>query len=69
VIAVLLFEIAIVLMIGHNTAAAGVMLAGPAQLAAGVAAGFVIGIVAALLGVAGGELLRSPTRSASARLP
>jgi uncharacterized membrane protein YfcA len=57
VIAVLLFGIAIVLVIGHNTAAAGAMLAGPAQLAAGVAAGFVIGIVAALLGVAGGELL------------
>src|SRR5208282_49691 len=30
---------------------------GAPQIAAGVAAGFVIGIVAALLGVAGGELL------------
>jgi uncharacterized membrane protein YfcA len=57
VIAVLLFGIAIVLVIGHNAAAAGAMLVGPAQMAAGVAAGFVIGIVAALLGVAGGELL------------
>jgi uncharacterized membrane protein YfcA len=57
VIAVLLFGTAIMLVIGYNTAAAGAMLAGPAQLAAGVAAGFVIGIVAALLDVAGGELL------------
>jgi uncharacterized membrane protein YfcA len=30
---------------------------GPPQMVAGIAAGFVIGIVAALLGVAGGELL------------
>lgn len=57
VIAVLLLGIAVVLVIGHNTAATGAMLAGPAQMAAGVAAGFAIGIVAALLGVAGGELL------------
>jgi uncharacterized protein len=56
-IAVLLLGIAIVLVIGHDTAATGAMLAGTSQLAAGVAAGFVIGIVAALLGVAGGELL------------
>ena len=33
------------------------MLIGPAQMAAGVVAGFVIGVVASLLGVAGGELL------------
>jgi uncharacterized protein len=33
------------------------MLTGAAQMAAGVFAGFVIGIVAALPGVAGGELL------------
>ena len=33
------------------------MLTGVAQVAAGVVAGFIIGIVAALLGVAGGELL------------
>ena len=33
------------------------MLAGAAQMATGVVAGFVIGVVAALLGVAGGELL------------
>jgi hypothetical protein len=47
----------IVLVIGHDTAATDAMLAGTSQMAAGVAAGFVIGIVAALLGVAGGELL------------
>jgi hypothetical protein len=33
------------------------MLTGTPQMVAGIAAGFVIGIVAALLGVAGGELL------------
>jgi uncharacterized membrane protein YfcA len=57
VIAVLLLGIAIVLVIGHNTVSTGAMLAGTSQMAAGVAAGFAIGIVAALLGVAGGELL------------
>jgi uncharacterized membrane protein YfcA len=57
VIAVLLLGIAIVLVIGHNTASTGAMLAGTSQMAAGVAVGFAIGIVAALLGVAGGELL------------
>jgi uncharacterized membrane protein YfcA len=57
VIAVLLLGIAIVLVIGHDTGDAGAMLAGTSQMAAGVAAGFLIGIVAALLGVAGGELL------------
>jgi uncharacterized protein len=57
VIAILLLGIAIVLVIGHDTAATGAMLAGTSQMVAGVAAGFVIGIVAALLGVAGGELL------------
>jgi uncharacterized membrane protein YfcA len=57
VIAVLLLGIAIVLLIGHDTTSTAAMLAGTAQMAAGVAAGFVIGIVAALLGVAGGELL------------
>ena len=32
-------------------------MTGPLQMVAGVTAGFIIGIVAALLGVAGGELL------------
>jgi uncharacterized membrane protein YfcA len=57
VIAVLLFAIAVVLVIGHGAAATGPMLTGPGQMVAGVTAGFIIGIVAALLGVAGGELL------------
>jgi uncharacterized membrane protein YfcA len=58
VIAGLLLGIAVVLVIGHDTAAtAGAMLTGASQILAGVGAGFVIGVVAALLGVAGGELL------------
>src|SRR6516162_648693 len=57
VIAVLLLGIAVVLALGHDATASGAMLTGAAQMAAGVVAGFVIGIVAALLGVAGGELL------------
>src|SRR5215471_9162077 len=57
VIAVLLLGIAVVLMLGHDATASGAMLAGAAQMTAGVVTGFVIGIVAALLGVAGGELL------------
>ncbi len=57
VIAVLLLGIAVVLVIGHDTTDIGAMLVGTSQMVAGVAAGFPIGIVAALLGVAGGELL------------
>jgi uncharacterized protein len=57
VIAVLLLAIAVVLVIGHDAAATGAMLTGPPQMVAGVTAGFIIGVVAALLGVAGGELL------------
>jgi uncharacterized membrane protein YfcA len=57
IIAVLLLGIAVVLVLGHETAASGAMLTGAPQMVVGVAAGFVIGIVAALLGVAGGELL------------
>ena len=57
VIAILLLGIAGVLVLGHDATASGAMLTGAAQMAAGVVVGFVIGIVAALLGVAGGELL------------
>lgn len=57
VIAVLLVIIAAILIFGHDTAAPGPPLTGATQMAAGVIAGFVIGIVASLLGVAGGELL------------
>lgn len=57
VIAVLLVVIAVVLVAGHEMSASGAMLSGMAQMVAGIAAGMVIGVVAALLGVAGGELL------------
>jgi uncharacterized membrane protein YfcA len=52
VIAVLLLMIAVVLVIGHNIAAGSAMFTGTAQILAGI----VIGVVASLLGVAGGEL-------------
>jgi len=58
VLAILLVAMAIALLAGHGTdAAGGALLAGSAQLIAGVVAGFAIGVVAALMGVAGGELL------------
>ena len=58
VIAVLLLFIAVLLVFGHNPSNPGIPpLAGSSQVAAGVAAGFGIGVVASLLGVAGGELL------------
>lgn len=57
VIAVLLVAIAVVLVVGHDARAVQSLLTGAAQAVAGVIAGFVIGVVASLLGVAGGELL------------
>lgn len=57
IIAIMLVAIAIVLMLGHDATAGQPLLTGTAQLLAGVVAGFIIGIVAAVLGVAGGELL------------
>ena len=57
VIAVLLVAIAAVLLLGHNATAGAPPIAGTALAVVGVAAGFVIGVVASLLGVAGGELL------------
>jgi uncharacterized membrane protein YfcA len=60
VIAILLVGIAGVLLLGHDVATSGAVLTGTAQAIAGVVAGFAIGIVAALLGVAGGELLIPP---------
>lgn len=58
IIAVLLVAIAIVLLVGHDTSATGSpLLDGPAQIIVGIGAGFLIGVVASLLGVAGGELL------------
>lgn len=58
VIAILLVAIAAVLLFGHDPAASGqALLTGWSQIVVGVAAGFLIGAVASLLGVAGGELL------------
>lgn len=58
VIALLLVGIAIVLLVGHDASVPALPpLAGIAQVVAGVIFGFVIGVVASLLGVAGGELL------------
>lgn len=67
VMAVLLVLIAVALLVGHGltgdrAAGAGPLLEGPllgrlGLIVAGCAAGFAIGVVASLLGVAGGELL------------
>ncbi|RZI70388.1 MAG: sulfite exporter TauE/SafE family protein [Pseudomonas sp.] len=58
VIAVLLVGIAIVLVVGHLlTGRSEPLVTGWLQIVAGVVAGFGIGVVASLLGVAGGELL------------
>ena len=58
VIALLLFMIAAVLLLGHDSAASGEPpFGGSLQIIVGAGAGFIIGLVAALLGVAGGELL------------
>jgi uncharacterized membrane protein YfcA len=58
VIAILLVAIALALLLGHDATATGrPLLDGWLQMVAGVGAGFLIGVIAALLGVAGGELL------------
>lgn len=57
VIAGLLLAIAAILLFGHDAAAGTPPVTGAAQFIAGVIAGFAIGVVASLLGVAGGELL------------
>lgn len=57
VIAVLLVATAGVLMFGHDITGGQAIASGMAQMAAGVVAGLAIGVVASLLGVAGGELL------------
>jgi uncharacterized protein len=56
-IAVLLVGIAATLLFAHRADAQPALLHGPLQAIVGVVAGFFIGIVAALLGVAGGEML------------
>ena len=57
VIAVLLVLMAGILLFGHGLQSGTTLLQGAAQMVAGVAAGFAIGVVASLMGVAGGELL------------
>jgi uncharacterized membrane protein YfcA len=57
IIALMLALIAGVLLLGHEVVAAEALLTGASQIGIGVAAGFAIGVVAALMGVAGGELL------------
>lgn len=58
VIAVLLLLIAVVLVSGHDANASGrPLFDGTTLIVAGTVAGLAIGIVASLLGVAGGELL------------
>ena len=56
-IATMLVGIAVVLFLGHDPSSPGAMLQGTAQIVVGTLMGFGIGVVAALLGVAGGELL------------
>lgn len=57
VIAVLLVAIAVVLLVGHQVTAGQPLFTGTGRAVAGVIAGLMIGVIAALLGVAGGELL------------
>ncbi|WP_237355832.1 sulfite exporter TauE/SafE family protein [Xanthobacter sp. YC-JY1] len=57
VLAALLVLIAVALLFGHGSTAASALLSGPWLIVAGVVAGFAIGVVASLMGVAGGELL------------
>lgn len=57
VISVMLLAIAVVLVFAHGVHSDEALLHGPAQVVAGLLAGFVIGVVAAVMGVAGGELL------------
>ncbi|MFJ4525898.1 sulfite exporter TauE/SafE family protein [Streptomyces sp. NPDC088810] len=57
VLAILMVGMAAALVLTHSTALGSLALPGPVQAVAGVAAGFGIGVVAAIMGVAGGELL------------
>ncbi|AYV26232.1 Sulfite exporter TauE/SafE [Streptomyces sp. ADI95-16] len=57
VLAVLMVGMAAALVLTHTTAVGSLELPVPVQLVAGVIAGFGIGVVAAIMGVAGGELL------------
>lgn len=57
IIAVLLLLLAAILMLGHDKTVGQAFFTGPLLIIAGIVAGFFIGVVASLLGVAGGELL------------
>ena len=58
VIAVLLIGMAVILLVGDGAESVGhALFTGWQQIVAGLVAGFAIGVVASLLGVAGGELL------------
>ncbi|WP_328929950.1 sulfite exporter TauE/SafE family protein [Streptomyces sp. NBC_00190] len=57
VLAVLMVAMAAALVVTRTTAVGSLDLPGPVQVVAGVVAGFGIGVVAAIMGVAGGELL------------
>ncbi|WP_409471366.1 sulfite exporter TauE/SafE family protein [Streptomyces sp. HC307] len=57
VLATLMVGMAAALVLTHTTALGSLDLPGPVRAVAGVVAGFGIGVVAAIMGVAGGELL------------
>jgi uncharacterized membrane protein YfcA len=57
VIALLLFAVALVLVFLHDQAAAAPAMQGIPLIVAGIVAGCIIGAIASLLGVAGGEFL------------
>ncbi len=58
IISILLFVIALVLAFGHDASGPGhAVSSGVPQMVIGATAGFAIGVIASLLGVAGGELL------------
>ncbi|MGJ6967315.1 sulfite exporter TauE/SafE family protein [Streptosporangium sp. G11] len=57
VLAALMVGMAVALVLTHTTALGSMVLPAPVQALTGVAAGFGIGVVAAIMGVAGGELL------------
>lgn len=65
VLAGLLVMIAIILLFGHEAASTESVLTGTAQMIAGVIAGFGIGIVASLMGVAGGVVAQLGLRPSS----
>lgn len=57
ILSILLVAIALVLIFGHNPSASSASLTGLPLVIVGAIAGFGIGVVASLMGVAGGELL------------